>query len=825
MFYSEHILTKKGPLAKIWLAAHMHNKLTKAMVFSTNISSAVSRIITPDVPMALRLTSNLLLGVVRIFSRKTKYLAADASDAVARLKLAYTAPSGNDLPADGGASRAAITISAPGSNPLDHDLGADMLELDFPGIAASANPARLRDQSSNPTPRYLADARDITIDDYAGGFGTGIIDAFGLDHDLDLLPVDEPERDRLGARSQDEEENDHEPLMFTPSQQRTSSAHSTPRHASSLGSVELMRDAPAGAAGGGTPRLSFDDLEARLASPAPFAGNLTPRTLKKDDGEGMDLATPSHNGIPSPYDGGRAGGVDDGPLFLPADNLILADEENSANGANFMDSDAFGADAGPVPDKDAGAGDDATAASEPRRSQRARSVGYATIADAPGKNSEKGGENGSEGENEGEGKVVSTQEAPSDRAAASVSLQPQRKRKDLPSHMDKETELSAIYFRECLQDTSDIVRPHKRARRGVDDDERGLTAIDIFCRPVFSGLAPELNELFVSCFNRETILRDPGSPISEPTRRLSKRRRDANLSEAQAQAQAGRDASISGRNAEENAESGYVPASPAVDTNAPGLSPKPTEKNDSLPEDATENAQSPERCMTPLPPAERSYDDDRRLSLSAGGRFDGPMIDDAMLMDDMQPVQDLEAPATSPIADQEDERELAQRNLVDEETRDDRRHPTLGPKMTLADVANTRVQVETTSGGDISVNGNGDDPAGDCRMTTRSLRMRDLLAEQRREPDGSIDFTKMLDEEPSVTRRVAARTFYEVLNLCSKRVVTVGQADAYGAILVVPRQPAFDCVGKAGIGSAPAARPRYPSQDDCKRTNAEKMEI
>jgi hypothetical protein len=62
--------------------------------------------------------------------------------------------------------------------------------------------------------------------------------------------------------------------------------------------------------------------------------------------------------------------------------------------------------------------------------------------------------------------------------------------------------------------------------------------------------------------------------------------------------------------------------------------PKPTEKNNSPPKDATENARSPERYMTPLPPAQKSSEDDRRLSMSAGGRFDGPMIDDAMPMND-----------------------------------------------------------------------------------------------------------------------------------------------------------------------------------------------
>jgi cohesin complex subunit SCC1 len=113
MFYSTTVLTKRGPLAKVWLAAHVSNKLTKAMALSTNISAAVTRIITPEAPMALRLSSQLLLGVARIFSRKTKYLLADSADALARLKLAYTPPSSNDL-TDAHANPAAITIADAG---------------------------------------------------------------------------------------------------------------------------------------------------------------------------------------------------------------------------------------------------------------------------------------------------------------------------------------------------------------------------------------------------------------------------------------------------------------------------------------------------------------------------------------------------------------------------------------------------------------------------------------------------------------------------------------------------------------------------------------
>ena len=43
MFYAHFVLAKKGPLARIWLAAHWDKKLTKAHVFETNIEKLESR--------------------------------------------------------------------------------------------------------------------------------------------------------------------------------------------------------------------------------------------------------------------------------------------------------------------------------------------------------------------------------------------------------------------------------------------------------------------------------------------------------------------------------------------------------------------------------------------------------------------------------------------------------------------------------------------------------------------------------------------------------------------------------------------------------------
>lgn len=97
MFYAHFVLSKRGPLAKIWLAAHWDKKLTKAHVFECNLESSVESIICPKVKMALRTSGHLLLGVVRIYHRKAKYLLADCNEAFIKIKMAFR-PGVVDLP-------------------------------------------------------------------------------------------------------------------------------------------------------------------------------------------------------------------------------------------------------------------------------------------------------------------------------------------------------------------------------------------------------------------------------------------------------------------------------------------------------------------------------------------------------------------------------------------------------------------------------------------------------------------------------------------------------------------------------------------------------
>uniref|UniRef100_G1QBJ9 RAD21 cohesin complex component like 1 n=1 Tax=Myotis lucifugus TaxID=59463 RepID=G1QBJ9_MYOLU len=110
MFYTHVLMSKRGPLAKIWLAAHWEKKLTKAHVSECNLETIIEKIISPKVKIALRTSGHLLLGVVRIYNRKAKYLLADCSEALLKMKMTFR-PGLVDLPKENfEASYSAITL-------------------------------------------------------------------------------------------------------------------------------------------------------------------------------------------------------------------------------------------------------------------------------------------------------------------------------------------------------------------------------------------------------------------------------------------------------------------------------------------------------------------------------------------------------------------------------------------------------------------------------------------------------------------------------------------------------------------------------------------
>ncbi|MEW5305863.1 MAG: hypothetical protein WDW36_008378 [Sanguina aurantia] len=87
MFYSTQILARNGPLGLVWLAAHMERQLRKGQVADTSIPVTVDALLDPNAPLALRLSGQLMLGVVRIYARKVAYLHQDCQEILVRIRI------------------------------------------------------------------------------------------------------------------------------------------------------------------------------------------------------------------------------------------------------------------------------------------------------------------------------------------------------------------------------------------------------------------------------------------------------------------------------------------------------------------------------------------------------------------------------------------------------------------------------------------------------------------------------------------------------------------------------------------------------------------
>ncbi|KAI8894624.1 Rec8 like protein-domain-containing protein [Globomyces pollinis-pini] len=159
MFYSD-LVGKKGTLAKVWLAAHWERKLSKSQFLQTNLQSSISAIVHED--MALRLSGQLLLGVVRIYSRKTRYLLEDCGEALVKIKMAFR-PGVVDLANDQTtATTNAITLP---ESMNEFDILNDPI-FDFNALLTSRTKTGPKTTTLQPDTTFLSFTQDIPEQDY-----------------------------------------------------------------------------------------------------------------------------------------------------------------------------------------------------------------------------------------------------------------------------------------------------------------------------------------------------------------------------------------------------------------------------------------------------------------------------------------------------------------------------------------------------------------------------------------------------------------------------------------------------------------------------------
>ncbi|KAB8230588.1 sister chromatid cohesion protein 1 [Aspergillus alliaceus] len=142
MFYSETLLSKTGPLARVWLSANLERKLSKSHILQSDIESSVSAIVDQgQAPMALRLSGQLLLGVVRIYSRKARYLLDDCNEALMKIKMAFRLTNNNDL---------TTTVVAPGGITLPDVLTESDLFMNLDSSLLLPQPLNFEPEGKRP---------------------------------------------------------------------------------------------------------------------------------------------------------------------------------------------------------------------------------------------------------------------------------------------------------------------------------------------------------------------------------------------------------------------------------------------------------------------------------------------------------------------------------------------------------------------------------------------------------------------------------------------------------------------------------------------------
>ncbi|XXG56609.1 hypothetical protein AAC387_Pa03g3982 [Persea americana] len=231
MFYSHTFLSRKGPLANVWIAAHLQHKLRKSQVADINISTSVDYIMFPEVPMALRLSGSLLLGVVRIYSRKVNYLYHDCNEAVTRMRTAFASIQVN-LPED--------AVQAPfHSITLPERFELDTLDID----------SIYYDEAPDD---HLGTYEEITIKEKISGDGNPYA-AFCVDEDA---LMDTSQTGTSGSPGQRAEPMDEDFLHLFPGSKDVDIVDSTPsnredecshknneeRLSSDLPEIEILRD-------------------------------------------------------------------------------------------------------------------------------------------------------------------------------------------------------------------------------------------------------------------------------------------------------------------------------------------------------------------------------------------------------------------------------------------------------------------------------------------------------------------------------------------------------------------------------------------------------
>ncbi|KAG0651711.1 hypothetical protein D0Z07_1647 [Hyphodiscus hymeniophilus] len=98
----EILTSRKYGVATVWLVATLGaksntKKVSKKAILDVNLKKACNTIMQPEAPMALRLQSNLLYGVLRVYDQQCGYVLSDAQAAQMKMRDLFKVVKNHDL--------------------------------------------------------------------------------------------------------------------------------------------------------------------------------------------------------------------------------------------------------------------------------------------------------------------------------------------------------------------------------------------------------------------------------------------------------------------------------------------------------------------------------------------------------------------------------------------------------------------------------------------------------------------------------------------------------------------------------------------------------
>ena len=88
MFFSHELLSRRTALGQVWLVAYSRRRLTRRVASGVSVVGTCDAVLAPTAPMALRMSSILMSGIVLLYQRQQHFLLEDFTSFIARVKAA-----------------------------------------------------------------------------------------------------------------------------------------------------------------------------------------------------------------------------------------------------------------------------------------------------------------------------------------------------------------------------------------------------------------------------------------------------------------------------------------------------------------------------------------------------------------------------------------------------------------------------------------------------------------------------------------------------------------------------------------------------------------